>query len=493
MIPPSEDNETRQFPKNDPREVFGWKMYDWANSAFYTTVVGALYGPYLTEITQRVVGENGTVINLGPAGAITAKSFFPTCVSVAVFLQVFMLPILGGIADYSNLKKRLMALFCYIAVIANCLMFFVTGRLYLLGGLLFIMANLGFGASIVFYNAFLGEITTEDQRDKISSRGFAYGYLGGGLLLALNFLLVISAGRLGLDVSLAVRLSLLSAGVWWGGFALITFARLKTRIAEKSLPRGKTYLTVGFSELGRTFRELARLRHTLKYLIAYLFYNDGIQTVISMASVFIAQELFVSRGLKTDESFLLIIFLMVQFVAIVGALGFERLAYVINTKNAILVSLLLWCGVVIYGYAVFHTTREAWIMAAVIAIVLGGSQALSRSLFSRMIPAGREASFFGIYEVSERGTSWMGPLVFGAVVAATNSYRQAMLSLIVFFVVGTALLYFTKPTKQFTKQETCCRKRPHLRSRKRKLGIASTGGFPSLTNRCLFQTNSRAV
>lgn len=429
--------------KNNPREVFGWKVYDWANSAFSTTIVGALYGPYLTEITQRVVGENGVVVNLGPLGAITSKSFFPTCVSIAVFLQIFLLPILGSIADYSNLKKKMMALFCYIAVAATCLMYFVDGKLYWLGGVLFITANLGFGAALVFYNGFLNEITTEDQRDKVSSRGFAYGYLGGGLLLALNFLLVSNAPRLGMDPYLAVRISLLSAGVWWGGFALITFATLKTRAAEKSLPKGKTYLTVGFSELGRTFRELARLRHTLRYLIGYLMFNDGIQTVISMASVFMAQELFVARGLKTDQSFLLLIFLMVQFVAIFGALLFERLAYLINTKNAIMVSLVLWSAVVIYGYGFLHTTNEAWFMGVVIAIVLGGSQALSRSLFSRMIPAGREASFFGIYEVSERGTSWLGPLVFGAVVAATGSYRQALLSLIVFFVVGAIVLYLT--------------------------------------------------
>ncbi|HEY6233293.1 MAG TPA: MFS transporter [Pyrinomonadaceae bacterium] len=434
---------SQQGDKNNPREVFGWKVYDWANSAFSTTIVGALYGPYLTEITQRVVGENGVVVNLGPFGSITAKSFFPTCVSVAVFLQVFLLPILGSIADYSHLKKKMMALFCYVGVAATCFMYFVDGRLYWIGGLLFIVANLCFGASLVFYNGFLNEITTEDQRDKVSSRGFAYGYLGGGLLLGLNFLLVKSAPRLGMDPYLAVRISLLSAGVWWGGFALITFATLKTRAAEKSLPPGKTYLTIGFSELGRTFRELARLRYTLRYLIGYLFFNDGIQTVISMASVFMAQELFVARGLKTDQSFLLLIFLMVQFVAIFGALLFERLAYLINTKNAILVSLLLWAGVVIYGYGFLHTTNQAWLMGVIIAIVLGGSQALSRSLFSRMIPAGREASFFGIYEVSERGTSWLGPLVFGAVVAATDSYRQAMLSLIVFFVVGMIVLYLT--------------------------------------------------
>ena len=213
------------------------------------------------------------------------------------------------------------------------------------------------------------------------------------------------------------------------------------------MPRGKSYLTVGFSELGRTFKELARLRHTLRYLIGYLFFNDGIQTVISMSSVLLAQELFVARGLETDQSFLLGIFLMVQFVAIFGALIFERLAYAITTKNAILVSLVLWCGVVIYVYGFLQNTTDAWAMAVVIAIVLGGSQALSRSLFSRMIPKGREASFFGLYEVSERGTSWLGPLLFGAVVAATNSYRQALLSLIILFVVGTIILYLTDTDK----------------------------------------------
>jgi len=442
-----EPHPERHLPKNNPREIFGWKMYDWANSAFSTTILGALFGPYLTEITQRVVGENGVVVDLGPLGAITAKSFFPTCVSVAVLLQVFLLPILGSVADYTNLKKKMLMAFCYVGVTATCLMFFVTGRLYWLGGLLFIVANLAFGAAIVFYNGFLNEITTEDQRDKVSSRGFAYGYLGGGLLLGLNFLLVKSASRLGLDPYLAVRISLLSAGVWWGGFSLITFATLKTRSVAKSLPSGKTYLTLGFSELGRTFRELARLRQTLRYLIGYLFFNDGIQTVISMAAVFMAQELFIARGLQTDQSFLLGIFLMVQFVAIFGALIFERLAYAINTKNAILVSLVLWSGVVIYGYGFLRTTTDAWLMGAVIAIVLGGSQALSRSLFSRMIPEGREASFFGLYEVSERGTSWLGPLLFGAVVAATDSYRHALLSLIVLFVAGTIILYFTDTEK----------------------------------------------
>jgi UMF1 family MFS transporter len=425
--------------KNDPREIFGWKMYDWANSAFYTTVVGALFSPYLTRLAQNAVGENGVVLDLGFLGAVTAKSLPSLCVSISVGAQVFLLPVLGALGDYSSLKKRLMALFCYIAVTATCLLFFIKDGLYLWGGLLFIIANVCFGASIVFYNSFLPEITTEDQSDKVSSRGFAYGYLGGGLLLALNLALLLGASHLGISTGLAVRLSFLSAGVWWGGFAIITFKLLKTRAETKKLPPGKSYLTTGFLELASTFRELRRLPLTLRYLLGYLIYNDGIQTVIFASSAFLEQELF-KNG---NPTFLLEIFLMVQFVAVFGALLFERLAYIIKTKNAILVSLVLWAGVVIYAYRFLHTVREAWIMAVLIAIVLGGSQALSRSLFSRMIPTGKEASFFGLYEVSERGTSWMGPLLFSIVIARTGSYRQALLSLIFFFVVGLVVLLFT--------------------------------------------------
>ncbi len=429
----------QNLEKNNPREVFGWKMYDWANSAFYTTVVGALFSPYITRLAQAAVGKGGTVLNLGFLGSVTAESFPTLCVSASVGVQVLFLPILGSLGDYSNLKKRLMAVFCYTAVIANALLFFITGNLYLLGGLLFIISNVCFGASIVFYNAFLGEITTEDQRDKVSSRGFAYGYFGGGLLLALNLVLVLGAERIGISAGMAVRLSFLSAAIWWGAFAIITFKFLKTREATKQLPPGQSYLTAGFTELRSTFKELRRLPHTLKYLIVYLIYNDGIQTVIFASSVFLEQELF--KG--PNPTFLLSIFLVVQFVAVIGALLFERLAYLIKTKNAILVSLFLWAGVVVYAYGFLHTTYQAWVMAIVIAIVLGGSQALSRSLFSLMIPKGREASFFGIYEVSERGTSWMGPLLFSIVVARTGSYRQALLSLIFFFVVGLVGLFFT--------------------------------------------------
>ncbi len=257
--------------------------------------------------------------------------------------------------------------------------------------------------------------------------------------------LVVAAQQqlIGISPGLAVRISLLSAGLWWGGFALISFARLRVRGAARALPPGKSYLTIGFSELGGTFRELRRLPHTLRYLIGYLFYNDGISTVIGLAATFLSQELFVARGLPIDNSFLLGLILMVQFVAFFGSLLFERIAAAAGTKNAIVLSLVLWAGVVIYAYGFLQTVTQAWLMGAAIAIVLGGSQALSRSLFARMIPAGREASFFGIYEISDRGTSWIGPLIFAIVVGATNSYRQAILSLIALFVVGTLILITT--------------------------------------------------
>jgi UMF1 family MFS transporter len=336
-----------------------------------------------------------------------------------------------------------MAVFCYVGATATCLLVFVTEGRYLLGGLLLIIANLNFGAALVLYNAFLNDIATEAMRDRISSRGFALGYLGGGLLLAGNLALVQQAPQLGLSIEMAVRLSLLSAGIWWGGFALITFRRLTQRSPARARPADVSLPALAIVGLAETWTALRRLPLTLRYLVSYAAFNDGVQTVIAIASVFLAQELFVAKGLPSDESFLIGLILMVQFVAFAGALLFARIAAFIGTKNAIVLSLVTWTSVVIYAYGFLTTPAQAWGMGAVIALVLGGSQALSRSLFSQMIPKSREASFFGLYEISERGTSWIGPMLFGIVVAATNSYRQAMLSLIALFMIGILVLLFT--------------------------------------------------
>ncbi|MGI8787812.1 MAG: MFS transporter [Pyrinomonadaceae bacterium] len=432
-----------EMKKNDRREIFGWLVYDWANSVFFTTVIGALIGEYITTLAQTAVGENGVVLSLGFLGTVTAKSLFPYSVGFSVFIQVFFLPLMGAIADYTNLKKTFMAFFCYVGVFACCLLFFIQGNLFLLGSVFFIVANLSAGASIVFYNSFLPDITTEDRRDKVSSYGFAAGYISGSLVLVANLILLKNAAAFGISVGLAVRICLLTAGIWWGGFSLITFALLKQREALRPIPAGKNFLHAGFSELGETLRELFKLKYTLRFLAAYLLYNDGIQTVISQSAVFLSQELFVAKGLKTDTSFLLVALLIAQIVGLLGALAFEKIANFTSTKTAIIISLIIWSVIVVYAYAVLDSVTEAYFMSGAIGFVLGGSQALSRSLFSKMIPAGRESAFFGIYEISERGTSWIGPVVFGLVAQTTNSYRQAILALIFFFIVGSIILFFT--------------------------------------------------
>jgi len=432
-----------ELKKNDRREIFGWLIYDWANSAFYTTVVSVLLGPYLVSLAQSHVGENGVIFDFGFLGAVTAKNLFSLSITVSVFCQVLFLPILGGIADYSNLKKRLMTIFCYLGVTASCLLFFITDNYYVFGSVLLIIANLCFGAANVFYNAYLVDLTTEDRRDFISSYGFASGYLGGIIMLLLNIFFVQNAESFGLSTGFAVRLSLLAASVWWGLFAFFTFYLIKSRGAAKSLPESKNLASIGFSELGNTLKTLLKLRYTAQFLIASFCYNNGIQTVITSASVFLAQELFVARGEEASQSFLLGIFLAAQISALIGAILFERLARITGAKTTLLISLITWICIVIFAYGFLQTVWQAWIMSVFIGLVLGSSQALSRSLYSQMIPSGRESSFFGLYEISERGTSLVGSLVFGIVVGITGSFRQAILSMIVFFAVGIIILLFT--------------------------------------------------
>lgn len=439
-------NEETTFPRNNRREIFGWMLYDWANSAFYTTVIGVLLGPYLVSLSQAAVGEDGTILDLF-FFRVTPKGYQAFCLAISVISLVIFLPILGAIADYTHLKKKLLAIFCYAGVISSSLLFFATGDSYIFAGILLIISNMTFAAANVFYNAFLIDITTEDKRDKVSSYGYAAGYIGGVLMLVLNILLISNAEKIGISQGLAVRISFLGASLWWAVFGIISFSMIKSRGASKSIPQNTNLVTIGFKELWQTLKELVRLKYTARFLISYLFYNDGIQTVILQSSVFISYELFTSKGLPENNSILLAIFIVAQFSAFIGALVFQQISKYIGAKNTILVSLMIWCGIVFYAYFVFSEMYQVWIMGAFIGLVLGSTQALSRSLFSQMIPAGRESSFFGLYEISEKGTSWMGQLLFVIVVGITNSYRQAILALIVFFVIGSLILLFTDTTK----------------------------------------------
>ena len=434
---------------NDRREIFGWAMYDWANSAFSTTVGTVFLGPYIASLAAKA-GEaypDGLARFFGIP--VAPDSFLPYCISFSVGLQVLFLPILGAIADYSHMRKRMMQIFATIGAGATILMFFIIGNLWWLGGVLFIIANLAFGAAIVFYNAYLPDIASEEERDRVSSYGWAMGYLGGGVLLALNLAFFLFSDALGVPGDLAVRINLASAGIWWLGFSFITWERLRPRHAARALPPNENYLSIGFKQLGNTFSEIKHFPETLKYLLAYFLYNDGIQTVIAVSSTFAAAPL-VRGGVALPQNLLIAAILMIQFVAFGGALFWGKLAKWIGAKQSIIVSLVIWSGVVIYAYSGLKGDSrilEFFILGIFIALVMGGSQAISRSLFAQMIPKGKEAEYYSFYEVSERGTSWTGPLVFGLANQMFGSLRYGILALIFYFIAGLIVLPFVNVKK----------------------------------------------
>jgi UMF1 family MFS transporter len=415
------------------REQRGWYFYDWANSAFSTTVVTVFLGPYLTDVADNASDAGGLVYPLGIP--VLAGSYFPYILSLSVVLQVFLLPITGAIADRSRKKKRLLMLFAYIGAVSTMALYLVQGSAYLVGGLLFVVANLSFGASVVVYNAFLPEIAEPDERDRVSSHAWAFGYLGGGLLLAANLVLFSAHDSLGLSAGQAVRVSLLSAGAWWALFAVIPLATLRERGSGRSDAKGAAVAVAGFRQLLGTLRAARAYPQTLLFLGAYLLFNDGIQTVITLTAVYAKAELNLNTGTIISTV------LMVQFLAFIGALLLGACARYFGAKRVVLASLILWTGAVAGAY--FLQAGAVWqfyLLGAFIGIVLGGSQALSRSLFSQMIPGGQEAAYFSLYEISERGTSWLGPLLFGLTLQLTSSYRLALASLVVFFALGFALL-----------------------------------------------------
>ena len=414
------------------REQRGWYLYDWANSAFATTAIALFLGPYLTALAKAAADSAGFVHPLGLK--VDARSYWSYLVSLSVILQVLVLPITGAIADYGRRKKECLAGTAYVGAAAATAMYFLQGEMYLWGGVLFIIANVSFGASVVIYNSFLPEIAPPEERDAVSSRGWGIGYLGGGVLLALNLLLFLNAERLGITEGLAVRISLSSSGLWWAVFTIPTLLALRNRGPAKILRDGHSAIRHTLGQLANTVRHVRGYPETITFLVAYLLYNDAIQAVLALASQFANDEL------KIPVSKLTLAILMVQFVGFFGAFGFNWIAAAMGAKRAVMLSLVLWTGTLVYLYAAVRTTAQFFAVAAAVGIVMGGSQALSRSLYAQMIPAGREAEYFSIYEISDKGTSWMCPLIFGLALQFTHSYRIAILSLVVFFIAGLAVL-----------------------------------------------------
>ncbi|MFI5930550.1 MFS transporter [Actinoplanes sp. NPDC051494] len=429
-------------PASTRRERTGWYFYDWANSAFSTTVITVFLGPFLTTVTELAAGcELGADTCHGrvhPLGlSIAAGSYFPYLVSLSVLLTVFALPVMGAIADRVPRKKPLLAATAFTGSAATAAIGFVTGDRYLLGGVLFIIANIAFGASVVVYNSFLPRLAGPDERDKVSSRGWALGYLGGGVLLLLNLIAVLTLSVDGdhqrtLDLA---RWSIVSAGIWWAAFTLLPLRWLREHPTAPVTQQHGNLITGGFRQLGHTLRGLRAYPLTLFFLAAFLVYNDGIQTVISLASQYGTEELHLA------QSTLIVTILIVQFLAFGGALLLGAVAARIGAKNTVLIALGLWLVVLLAAFWLPEGAAVPFMaLGAGIGLVMGGSQALSRSMFSQLIPTGKEGEYYGFYEISDKGTSWLGPLAFGLVYQLTNSYRIGIVSLVVFFVAGGILL-----------------------------------------------------
>lgn len=408
------------------RERFGWYSYDWAMSVFNTSVTTVFLGPYLTAVAEEAAGSDGDLPFLGLG--IPPGSWFSYVLSGSVLLQVLVLPLTGAVADRTGRKREMLAGFAVLGALATTLMYFIADGRYVFGAVLFIVANICFGAATVVYYSWLPDLAGPDERDAVSSKGWAFGYVGGALLLAIHLGLVLGAGGLGLTTGEAVRISLATAGLWWGAFTVFTVSRLRNRpVRDPDATRARS----GFRQLATTLREMRAFPLTLWFLGAYLLYNDGVQTVIALSATYATQEL----GL--DQSVLTGAILMVQVVAIAGALGLGRLAGRYGAKRVVLASLVAWIGVLLAAFFLQEgAVAQFYALAAVIGLVQGGTQALSRSLFSQLIPAGKEAEYYGFYEISDRGTSWLGPLAFGLTYQLTGSYRLAIVSLVIFFVGG---------------------------------------------------------
>jgi MFS transporter, UMF1 family len=408
---------------NERKKIVSWTFYDWANSAFSTTVIGVFLQTYVVAITPKDAPLQGP--------ALWSYGVF-----VSALLSFLLAPVLGAIADYSNSKKQLWTVFMLIGALSTVAMYLVTPQVYWLGVLLAITGSVGFSGSVVFYNAFLTEIVGPERRDQVSAWGFALGYLGGGLLLLVNLLAVLFADKLGITTELATRISLASAGIWWLVFSVPMWRNIHdARIEPRKTPAQRvSFIRAGFGQLISTLREVRKLPQAFTFLLAFLLYNDGIQTTIALSATFGTVEL----GLKTSD--VAMVFLMVQFLAFGGSLAFGWLAKRLNAKRTILVSLVIWTLIVSYAFFFIHEVWQFWLLGALVALVLGGSQALSRSLFSQMVPHDRSAEFFSFYEISDKVSSIFGPLLFGIAFQLTGSVRAGVFSLVVFFIVGFIIL-----------------------------------------------------
>jgi len=403
------------------RIVNAWCMYDWANSAFATTIMAAVLPTFYSEVAGATLEP------------VQASSYWGYTNTAAMVMVALAAPILGAIADHSGAKKRFLGGFAGLGIIFTALLGFVSTGDWLVASLFYILGRIGFSGSIVFYDALLPHVARSEDIDQVSTKGFALGYLGGGILLVINLAWIMKPDWFGLpDAEISSRLSFVSVAIWWAVFSIPLFRRVGEPAFIRREGESPNPIRAGFQRLGRTFRDVRHYRELFKFLIAFWFYNDGIGTIITMAVIF-GKEI----GLQTTD--LIGAILAVQFIGVPFSFGFGWLARRLGAKRSILLALGVYAVIAIGGYFI-QTSLHFWTLAFMVATVQGGAQALSRSLFGRLAPKAKTAEFFGFYDVSSKFSGILGPAIFGVVGQLTGSSRLSIVSLVVFFVVGGALL-----------------------------------------------------
>jgi MFS transporter, UMF1 family len=414
-------------------ELRAWALYDFANSAFITIIITSVFPIYYGKFAAA---------GLPPQ---TAEFRFSLATTLGLIIIAVLAPILGAVADFAPIKKRMIARFLTLGLVSVALMFFIQRGNWLLALILFVIANFGANGSFVFYDALLPHLASDEEMDRVSTAGYALGYIGGGLLLALNLLFLMRPGWFGFPTgdnltpaqeTLPWRICFLSVAVWWGLFAIPLFRRVPEPVirfkAEES--HAQSPIKAAFTRLGETFHELKKLKNAFLMLIAFLIYNDGIGTIIRMATLY-------GTGIGIGQSDLISAILITQFVGIPFAFLFGFLAGKIGAKQSIFLGLVVYTGISVVGYYM-KDARDFLLLAILVGMVQGGTQALSRSLFASLIPRHKAGEFFGFFAVVEKFAGIIGPLVFGLMIAATGSSRNAILSVIAFFFVGGIILCF---------------------------------------------------
>ncbi len=418
-----------------PRVQKGWAFYDWANSVYSLVISTAIFPIYYASVVSDKVNIFGLELN--------NTSLYTYVLSASFFMVILLSPILSGIADYTGRKKTFLRRFCYIGSISCMALFFFEDESFLWLGLLgTFMASIGFWGSLVFYNSYLPEIAPVEKQDKLSARGFAIGYLGSSILLIASLVLIESGV---LETGFATRIVFVITGIWWLGFAQITFARLPVSPARKSIQWST--LTDGFKKLRTVWDELKHAKNTKRFISAFFLYSVGVQTVILVSS------LYGTKVLNLETSQLIITILLIQFVGIAGSVLFSFLSKKIGNIRALSLAVVVWVLVCVSAYLLNPNDplviTKFYIVGGLVGLVLGGVQSLSRSTFSKMLPQEADhTTWFSFYDVTEKAAIVLGTFTFAFLEDVTDNMRYSILSLTVFFFIGFVVLRFVKMPKE---------------------------------------------